>query len=287
MAMKELVKGVYADTSGQNGGNMGAIALHVGRSMTPDGLVAIDAGMIHTLTAQAKLFLEEVTRTSVSSLVYTHSHSDHVFGAQAFAGAHVMCSSETARILTENLATRWTRESLMESYASAKDERPLLWEGLQDLEIRLPDTCFDDEIRIGPLKDVVIKHTGGHTSGSSIVIGEESSVVFVGDLIFQGQFPYAGDPTCDPDKWIEALEDLSKADYQYVVPGHGPLCTIDDLRVYVSHLREFRESVKDAVQQGISSQLFMERKLYPEAWTTGSERWGLVSTEHWFRFYES
>ena len=65
--MRELVKSIYADTSGQNGGNMGAIALCAEQSMIPEGLVAVDSGMIHTLTAQAKLFLEEKTRTSVSS----------------------------------------------------------------------------------------------------------------------------------------------------------------------------------------------------------------------------
>ena len=63
---------------------------------------------------------------------------------------------------------------------------------------------------------------GGHTDCSSIVTVRGSGVVFFGDLLFVGRFPFAGDETADPDAWIAALEYIIALKPDSTVPGHGP-----------------------------------------------------------------
>ncbi len=278
MALEELATGVYADTSGENGGNTGAIVL-------PKEIVAVDAGTAHTLTRNNAEFLERSHGLRIGKLIYTHSHSDHVFGAQAYPDATVIGSTEMFRRCEENMKSNWRLDSLLATYKSVKDERPVLWQALQDLDIRLPDITFDDEIRIGEESEIVVRWTGGHTSGSAIVVVPSHKIAFVGDLIFQGQFPYAGDPTCSPDKWIEALDSIAEEPYGVVVPGHGKICSVRDVAEYASNLRKLRESVKQGISDGISPEEFIELGMYPDAWKEGLERWGLVSVRHWYEFY--
>jgi glyoxylase-like metal-dependent hydrolase (beta-lactamase superfamily II) len=166
-----------------------------------------------------------------------------------------------------------------------KDERSLLWESLDTLTIRVPDITFKDEIKIGPSGEITVRHTGGHTSGSSVVASDFYGVVFVGDLVFEGQFPYAGDATCNPDKWIDVLEEITSESFDHVVPGHGPVCTTDDVEAYAGNLRLFRDSVKRGIAEGLSSEELVRSNPYPESWTEGIDRWGEVSVRHWFDFY--
>lgn len=278
MAASELVKGVFADTAGENGGNLGAITL-------PDEVVLVDAGMVHTLSAAVREFLEARTGLKVRKVVFTHSHSDHVFGAQAFPDAQLIGSEDMARQCEENLENRWRITSLQDANTAMKDERPLLWESLKTLVIRIPDITFKDEIRIGPSGEITVTRTGGHTSGSSIVTSDFYGVAFVGDLIFKSQFPYAGDPTCNPDMWIDALEQLTSKDYDFIVPGHGSVCTMDDVKIYVANLKEFRDSIRTGIADGLSSEELVRCHPYPEAWNEGIDRWGTVSVQHWHDFY--
>ena len=278
MALEELTEGVYADTTGENGGNVGAIVL-------PGEIVAVDAGTAHTLTRTNRKFIEERTGLTVRKVIYTHSHSDHVFGAQAYPDAMVFGSAKMNSRCEDNLKGQWQLDALRKAYESVKDERPVLWEALQDLTIRLPDVTFEDEIVLGEEDEVTVRWTGGHTSGSAIVIARSQRVVFVGDLIFQGQFPYAGDPTCNPDTWIEALQSIVKESYEFVVPGHGNVCSVKDVVDYGANLRALRDSVKRGIADGIAQEDFIELGMYPEAWSAGLERWGEVSIKHWYSFY--
>ena len=175
--------------------------------------------------------------------------------------------------------------TLLKRYSEVKNERPELWNALQTLSLRLPDTIFQDKIKIGKDDELLVRLLGGHTSGSSIVISSRHKTVFVGDLIFNGQFPYGGDPTCDPDRWIQSLEEIHALDYEIIVPGHGSTCGQKELAEYVEALSDLRENVKTALQTGLSVESFIAREMVPEAITEGFERFGEVTLNHWFSFY--
>lgn len=278
MALRKLFDSIYVDTDGTNGGNHGAIAMD-------DEVLMIDAGMVHRKSRETRDFLESKTGLPIKKLIFTHSHSDHVFGAQAFEPVLLISSEPMYKRCRINLEHEWKSNVILERYFSVREERPDLWESLQTLLVRLPDITFDDSISIGDHKQVTAKLMGGHTSGSSIVIFEDCDVVFVGDLIFSGQFPYGGDNTCDPDRWILALEEIHAFGYKTIIPGHGPICNHHDLEKYTEALSELRQNVKDAVKIGLSVQSFIDREMIPGALKDGFDRFGPVTIEHWFNFY--
>ena len=96
MALRKLIDGIFVSDDGTNGGNQGAIVLD-------DEVVMIDAGMIHTKSAETKKFIETETGLPILKLIYTHSHSDHVFGAQAFQPVNLIASKPMLNRCKENL----------------------------------------------------------------------------------------------------------------------------------------------------------------------------------------
>lgn len=278
MPLQKLVDGIFVNTDGTNGGNHGAIVLE-------DEVIMIDSGMIHPKSRETKMFLEKETGKPILKLVLTHSHSDHVFGAQAFEPVSIIASAPTRERCEENLRGDWQIEALKKNYASAKDERPELWNAIQDLSIRLPDVVFRTHIFLGNNEEVSVKLLGGHTSGSSTIISHPHQVIFIGDLIFSGMFPYGGDPSCDPDRWIMALEELSELGFETIIPGHGPVCGPSELEDYIQALMDLRANVEDAITLGITAADFIKEGMIPEVIREGADRFAERTLNHWFQFY--
>jgi cyclase len=278
MTMKRLRDGIYADTDGTNGGNYGAIILD-------NEILMVDAGMIHTKSLASREFLDTEIGLPIKKMLLTHSHSDHVFGVQSFEPILLISSILTRNQCHQNLNTDWNQTKLLERYSEVKDQRPELWAALQTLKIHLPDIAFNDEVVIGEMKQVRAKLVGGHTAGSSIVMSQDHSTIFVGDLIFNGQFPYGGDPSCNPDRWIQALNEISSLEFDTVVPGHGSICSKSDLIKYSDALTQLKQNVTDAVSGGISVEAFVEQNLIPKSLKEGFERFGEVTLKHWFEYY--
>ena len=278
MTLKHLHDGIYADTDGNNGGNHGAIVLD-------NEILMVDSGMIYTKSQVTRNYLESKVDLPIKWLIFTHAHSDHIFGAQAFEPVLLISSEVTYNRCKRSFEQEWKHNTLFERYASAKNDRPELWEALQTLSIRLPDIVFDDSTTIGDERQVTAKLMGGHTSGSSIVIDHDSNSVFAGDLIFSGQFPYGGDPTCDPDLWILSLEEIHASEYDTIIPGHGHVCDQEELGAYIEALSELRQNIKDAIKSGVSTESFVERGMVPPALEQGFERFGDPTLKHWFEFY--
>ena len=276
--MREIVDGIYACDDGSNRGNYGAIALN-------DEIVMIDSGMIHSKSAEVRTYLESKTGLQIRKLIFTHSHGDHVFGAQAFEPVTQICSEPTYDRIVQSLQGDWKPETLRVRYEEVKDEQPEMWDAIQSLKIRLPDIAFDQSITLGEKGEITVKHLGGHTSGSSIVMAHQQSAVFIGDLIFNGTFPYGGDPTCDPDKWILALEEVHSHEFSIIIPGHGPVCGQKELASYIEALTELRDNVKDAIKIGLSIESFNKRDLVPNSIKPGFDRFGVRTLPHWFKYY--
>jgi cyclase len=278
MTLTKLLDGIFVDTDGTNGGNYGAIVLE-------DEIVMVDAGMIHTKSREAKEFLEKETGLPILKLILTHSHSDHVFGAQAFEPVSIIASVPMRQRCEENLNGEWELETLKKNYSTVKDERPEMWQAIQDLSIRLPDVVFKTYIFLGNNEEISVKLLGGHTAGSSTVISHPHNAIFIGDLIFSGQFPYGGDPTCDPDRWIMALEEVLDLGLETIIPGHGPVCGPSELEEYMQALMDLRANVEDAITSGLTVSEFIEEELIPQYIAEGAEKFAERTLNHWFQFY--
>ncbi len=269
---------VYADISGKTGGNFGLIVLE-------DQIVFIDAGMVHTHTQKVREWATKQFSKPITKLIYTHSHSDHVFGAQGLGDVCCIGSTKMRAICNENLMNHWKLDAIIESMRSRKDERPDLWTAVQNLDLKLPDILFDSQIYIGTSSELIVEHRGGHTAGSSTIAVRDEKILFIGDLIFNGSFPYAADPSCNPDDWILTLKNIIQEDYNVIIPGHGSICDNNELENPIDFLSQLRDSVKDALEKGITKDDFLERGLLPTYHEGGAQHRVPITVDHFYEFY--
>jgi cyclase len=147
----------------------------------------------------------------VRTVINTHHHGDHTFGNCLFPAAGIV-AHERAR--TEAI--------------EFGPPRPLpFWAGPDwgDLRLDPPFITFTDEIavHVGDLR-VQVRHVGtaAHTTNDSIVWIPERSVLFCGDLIFNGGTPFLlmGSVAGAIDVLEQVIVPLGA---QTIVPGHGPV----------------------------------------------------------------
>jgi cyclase len=75
---------------------------------------------------------------------------------------------------------------------------------------------------------------GGHTPGSSVVWLPEAGVLFAGDLIFEGRYPFL--VTANVPKLMEALRWLPGLGAQVILPGHGLLCGREEVAGQLAYI---------------------------------------------------
>ena len=177
----------------------------------PQGVISIDSCATQRRTQAYLDAIAEVTQAPVRALVNTHHHGDHTFGNCLFPAAAII-AHENAR--TEAIAFGPPRDLPF-------------WDGPDwgDLTLDPPFVTFADQVTVhaGDLRaQVSYVGTAAHTTNDSVVWLPERSVLFCGDLIFNGGTPFllmgsvAGA--------IEVLENVVRPlGARTIVPGHGPV----------------------------------------------------------------
>ena len=156
------------------------------------GSIWLDAG---SSAAHAREFLRVLAGDGVaapSHVVLTHSHWDHVFGADEL-GAHVIAQERTAAYLEQLAATDWSDEALDRRVASGQVSP----EHAENVKAELPSPR---DVRIAPaeivLRDslelelggahVQARHVGGdHADDSTVVFVEPDGLLFLGDCLYE------------------------------------------------------------------------------------------------------
>jgi cyclase len=204
----------------------------------PQGVISIDSCSTERRTLAYRSAIATVSAAPVRAVVNTHHHGDHTFGN---------CLFPTAAIV----AHERTRE---EAIASGPPRDMPFWDGPDwgDLSLDPPFLTFTDQIAVhsGDLRaEVRYVGTPAHTTNDSIVWIPERSVLFCGDLIFNGGTPFLlmGSVAGAADVLQNVLRPLAAAT---TVPGHGPVfhdaepleATLDYLRFVLDVAQRSREA---------------------------------------------
>jgi cyclase len=177
----------------------------------PQGVISIDACSTELRTRAYQAAIAAVTPAPVRAVVNTHHHGDHTFGNCIFPGAAII-AQERARA---------------EAIAFGPPRDLPFWAGPDwgQLSLDPPFITFTDEIAVhaGDLR-AQVRHVGtaAHTTNDSIVWIPERSVLFCGDLIFNGGTPFVLMGSVAGT--IEVIQGVVRPlGARTIVPGHGPV----------------------------------------------------------------
>ena len=177
----------------------------------PQGVISIDTCSTERRTRAYRDAIAAVTGAPVRTVINTHHHGDHTFGNCLFPGASII-GHERARA---------------EAIAFGPPRDLLFWDGPDwgDLQLDPPFVTFADEIAVhaGDLRaQVRYVGTAAHTTNDSIVWIPERSVLFCGDLVFNGGTPFLlmGSVAGAVEVLKEVVRPLGA---RTIVPGHGPV----------------------------------------------------------------
>lgn len=208
---------------------------NAGFVVTDDGVVVFDALGTPALGAALLDVIRSVTEQPVRRVIVSHYHSDHFYGVQAFkaAGAEIWAHEAVrAYLATEAPAARLAerRRSLSPWVNEAS-------------RIVAPDRFLRGTTRfaLGGIDFTILPAGPAHTIEDIMLLVEQESVLFAGDVMFAGRVPFVGD--ADSRAWLAALDRLAEIAPRHVIVGHGPHsddapADIDLTRRYLRYLRQ-------------------------------------------------
>ncbi len=207
----------------------------VGLVVGNDVNLLIDCGT--TLSEACKIADDvcELTGSTVSRLVLTHYHFDHILGCGGF-DAPTYSAPPVAAALTERLAGICA-EAVRYGAEPAEVERAAE-------AVRIPDhLVWHAEIDLGG-RVVRVEHPGeGHTDHDLVIVvapitAGQPVVVFCGDLVEESADPAIG-PESHLPAWPATLDNLLAlgGDKAVYVPGHGAVVDADFIRAQRDWLR--------------------------------------------------
>lgn len=235
---------------------------NIGVSVGEDGIVIID-DQYAPLAPKIKAALASITDEPVRFVLNTHYHGDHTGGNEIFG--------ETAPIIAHENVRRRLAEGVS---VQGRTIPPASEEAL-------PVITFNDRLTVHlngeEIRAVHFPHA--HTDGDSVIFFQGSNVIHMGDLFFNGLFPFIDlDGGGSVNGLIRAIESILPkiSAGAKIIPGHGPIATADDLREYLQMLRRTRASVAAGLHAGKSAEQMKEEKILAE-WEPWS--WNFITAD--------
>lgn len=218
------------------GGNIAA-------SLGDDGILMVDTEYA-PLAAKIQAALKGIgiTDKPVRFVVNTHYHGDHSNGNAAFAAAGATI------LANENLRKRLEEGS---SIGNGPGGSINIKQAPQPKEA-LPVITYDDGVNIflnG--EEIEVRHMpAAHTDGDSVVFFATNKVLHMGDIFVRYGFPFIDVNGGGSIQGMIAACDKALAEFPpdtKVIPGHGALATMDDLRTYDQMLKDTTAAVQKAL----------------------------------------
>ena len=178
-------------------------------------------------------FIEE-RKLSVTAILLTHGHFDHIFGVAEAAGHYevpVYMHPADKVILEE------ANPALCSAFRLKTPADPIQ---------SLIPAKEDDIIETGSMKFEVIE-TPGHTPGGVCYLEREGKILFSGDTLFAGSIGRTDNQWADYDALMSGIfGKLMELDGDInVIPGHGPATSIATERMTNPFLMPFNEPFEE------------------------------------------
>jgi len=218
------------------GGNIAA-------SVGEDGIVIVDDQFAPLADKiQAALKNLGVTDKPVRFVINTHYHGDHTGGNVPFA------NSGSTVIAQDNVRKRLQTGGPAGNGGSVKmDFKPAD-------KAALPIITFEHDVTVHLNgEDIRALHfPAGHTDGDAVIFFPKNNVVHMGDDFVRYGFPFidvaSGGSVQGMTAAMEKVANELPKDVK-VIPGHGDLSNLDDVRAFVQMLKETTAAVQKAMNE--------------------------------------
>ncbi len=225
-----------------SGGNIGLFA-------GDDGVFLID-DQYAPLTDKIVAAVRTVSAEPIRFLVNTHMHPDHTGGNENFGKMGTLIFAH------DNVRSQMA----ISDYA----EEPPLVTFSEDMSFHINGETVH-----------VFKTPDAHTNGDVYIKFESSNVIHTGDVYRTTSYPYIdsnnGGSYLGTIKAYDLLIEVSDAETK-IVPGHGVVSSVEDVRAFRDMLLVIRDRVAAAIRDGKSLEESQAAGLtaeYDERWDSG------------------
>ncbi|MEX3743921.1 MULTISPECIES: MBL fold metallo-hydrolase [Lysinibacillus] len=251
--LEQISKGIYAAIAKEGGG---AVA-NAGFVDLGDKVIVFDTFNTQQASEDLRLIAEKITNQTVTLVVNSHWHGDHIRGNQSFKDTIIISSEITYSKIRDIHPSRFSKQkndiqglkdyiqSLKEKLHQANDPTIQyqinslneLKESLPTLKLVLPNQKFNNEITIQGTKRSAKLFTlgGGHSYCDAMLYIPDEKVIFMGDLLFVNCHPTFFEES-DPVKWSNILKKVERLEIDVAVPGHGPTGTTEDISKIINYI---------------------------------------------------
>jgi len=214
---------------------------NIGLCVGDDGAFLID-DQYAPLTKQILATVAELTPEPVRFVVNTHWHGDHTGGNENLGEVGAII------VAHENVRKRLSTEQFMAAFDRTVPAAP---------EGALPVITFNDSVTFHWNDEQlhVIHVKPAHTDGDAIIHFREANVIHVGDVYFNGMYPFidvsAGGRIAGMIEAVDSVLEMAD-DRTKLIPGHGELSGVTELRAYRAMLRTVHDRVQKLIADGRS-----------------------------------
>ena len=207
---------------------------NIGVSVGPDGLLIVD-DQFAPLADKIKAALKGIGEGKLKFVINTHWHGDHT-------GSNVVFGVDSTIIAHSNVRKR------------LNSTNTVLGQTVQPApKVALPVITFDESLSVHFNGEEIkaIHYPNGHTDGDGVIYFTGANVVHMGDDFVTYGFPFvdlnSGGNVVGMIKNIGDVIAKLPANVK-IIPGHGPISTIDDLKKFHQMLIETSDIVRKQMQ---------------------------------------
>ena len=244
---------------------------NIGVSVGDDGIVIVD-DQFAPLADKIRAALKGITDKPVRFVINTHYHGDHTGGNLEFQkSAPIIAQDNVRKRLEEGVVG-----GIGETITNQSKPQPAG---------ALPIITFDHQLTVHLNgEDIRALHVpSGHTDGDSVIFFPKSNVVHMGDDFVTYGFPFVDINSGGSVRgMIDAVDKVIAqvpADVK-VIPGHGAISNVDDMRKFQQMLKDTLATVQAAMKQGKTLDQMKQEKILAK-WDSYGSGDKFIKTDVW------
>jgi len=214
---------------------------NIGVSAGEDGIFMID-DQFSPLTPKILEALSIISPKPIKFIINTHWHFDHTGGNENLGKMGVVI------VAHDNVYKRLSTDQFMKDFNRDVPAAP---------KAALPMVSFNDEatFHMNGLHILARHYAHSHTDGDSIIFFKNKNVIHMGDIFFNGHYPYTDSGSGGSIYgMIDTVADILRQidDTTKIIPGHGPLANKQDLQHYHDMMVQVVDLLAPLAKKGLS-----------------------------------